>query len=116
MQYKIMKSNLNIQEKRQELKGISATLRELKENGHIKTINEGLKGIYSQQGNTDLRTYDQWQKAGYQVKKGAKAIYLWGRQTAKTITENGQEKEIMFFPLVAVFSRNQVYKPKSQAV
>ncbi len=114
MQYKNMKSNLNIQEKRQELKGISATLRELKENGEIKTINEGLKDIYKMQGNTDLRTYQQWQKAGFQVKKGAKAIYLWGRQTEKTITENGQEKEVSFFPLVAVFPRNQVYQPSKK--
>ena len=76
-----MKSFLNIQEKRQYLKGISATLRELKENGSIKTINEGLKNIYSLQGNKELRTFEQWQKAGYQVKRGEKALYLWGKQT-----------------------------------
>lgn len=106
---KNMKSNSNIKQKREEIKIISTTLKELKENGSIQTINEGLKEIYKQQGNADLRTYEQWKKAGFQIKRGAKALYLWGRQTAKTITENGEEKEITYFPLVAVFSENQVY-------
>ena len=104
-----MKSNSNIKQKREEIKIISTTLKELKENGSIQTINEGLKEIYKQQGNADLRTYDQWKKAGFQIKRGAKALYLWGRQTAKTVNENGEEKEITYFPLVAVFSENQVY-------
>ena len=104
-----MKSVSNIKQKRMEIKSISITLKELKENGSIQTINEGLKEIYKQQGNDELRTFDQWKKAGFQIKKGAKALYLWGRQTAKTVTENGEEKEITYFPLVAVFSENQVY-------
>lgn len=107
-----MKSFSNIQEKRQYLKGISDTLRELKENGSIKTINEGLKAIYSEQGNTELKTFEQWQRAGYQVKRGEKALYLWGRQTEKTISENGEEKEIQFFPIIPVFSNTQVYNTK----
>lgn len=106
-----MKSVSNIKQKRMEIKSISITLKELKENGSIQTINEGLKEIYKQQGNEELRTFDQWKKAGFQIKKGAKAFYLWGRQTAKTVTENGEEKEITYFPLVAVFSENQVYNP-----
>lgn len=106
-----MKQNLNIKEKRQYLKGISATLKELKEKGEIKTINEGLKNIYSGQGKTELRTFDQWKTAGYRVKRGEKALYLWGRETEKTITENGEEKEIFFFPIIPVFSKNQVYNP-----
>ena len=96
-------------QKREEMKNISLTIREMKENGSIQTINEGLKEIYKAQGNEDLRTFEQWQKAGFQVKKGAKALYLWGRQTAKKIIEDGQEKEITYFPLVPVFSENQVY-------
>lgn len=104
-----MKSDSNIKAKRQEIKNISLAIRELKENGSIKTINEGLKEIYNQQGNADLRTYDQWKKAGFQIKRGAKALYLWGRQKAKTVTEDGEEKEITYFPLVPVFSENQVY-------
>lgn len=106
-----MKTNSEIKAIRQNLKGTSATLRELKENGSIKTINEGLKNIYSLQGNKELRTFEQWQKAGYKIKRGEKALYLWGKQTEKTITENGEEKEIQFFPIIPVFSENQVYNP-----
>ena len=106
-----MKTTSNIQKKRQEIKEISKTLQELKEHGDIKTINEGLKEIYKQQGNNDLRTFQQWKKAGYQVKRGQKALYLWGRQAHKIITENGEQKEVTFFPLLAVFSENQVYNP-----
>ena len=106
-----MKTISTIQKKRSEIKEISQTLKELKEHGDIKSINEGLKEIYRQQGNTDLRTFQQWKQAGYQIKRGQKAIYLWGRQTRKTITENGQEREITFFPLLPVFSENQVFNP-----
>ena len=109
-----MKSNSNIKQKREEIKNISITLKELKENGSIQTINEGLKEIYRQQGSTDLRTFQQWKSAGYQVKRGQKAIYLWGRQTRKTITENGQEKEVTYFPLIPVFSEHQVYNPYNE--
>ena len=106
-----MKTISTIQKKRSEIKEISQTLKELKEHGDIKSINEGLKEIYRQQGNKDLRTFQQWKQAGYQVKRGQKALYIWGSQKRKTITENGQEREITFFPLLAVFSENQVYNP-----
>ena len=106
-----MKTTSTIQKKRSEIKEISQTLKELKVHGDIKIINVGLKEIYRQQGNTDLRTFQQWKSAGYQVKRGQKAIYLWGRQTRKTITENGQERESTFCPLLPVFSENQVYNP-----
>jgi hypothetical protein len=104
-----MTNQAAIQAKRMELKEISKTLTELKTAGSITTINEGLKAIYTQQGHHELKTFDQWEKVGMHVKKGAKALYLWGKQTAKTITENGEEKEIKYFPMLAVFSDLQVY-------
>ena len=104
-----MTNQETIQAKRTELKEISKTLAELKTNGSISTINEGLKAIYSQQGHRELKTFDQWEKVGMHVKRGTKALYLWGKHTAKTITENGEEKEIKFFPMLAVFSDLQVY-------
>ena len=106
-----MENHSNIKAKRIELKEISAALAELKEKGSISTINEGLKSIYEKDGHHELKTFDQWEKAGMHVKRGAKALYLWGRETVKTITEDGQEKEIKFFPLVPLFSDNQVYNP-----
>jgi len=108
-----MKTTEEMQAKRIELKEISKTLAELKEKGKISTINEGLKGIYEKEGHHELKTFDQWEKVGKHVKRGAKALYLWGKQKAKTITEEGQEKEITYCPIVAVFSDLQVYTPKN---
>jgi len=108
-----MTNTSNIQAKRMELKEISKTLLELKSTGSISTVNEGLKAIYNEQGHRELKTFDQWEKVGMHVKRGAKALYLWGKQTAKTINENGEEKEIKYFPMLAVFSDLQVYNPEN---
>ena len=109
-----MKTTSNIQKKRLEIKEISQTLKELKQHGDIKSINDGLKEIYRQQGSTDLRTFQQWKQAGFQVKRGQKALYLWGRQSKKTVTENGTEKEVTYFPLIPVFSEHQVFNPYNE--
>ena len=106
-----MNNQTNIQAKRIELKQISNTLKELKENGGIKTINEGLLSIYNLQGHSQLKTFEQWKALGKSVKKGSKAFYLWGKQVSREITENGECKEVKFFPLIALFSENQVYTP-----
>lgn len=106
-----MKTNSEIKAKRLYLKGISDTLKNTKASGEIRTINEGLKEIYRAQGLTNLQTFEQWKMTGYQVKRGAKAVYIWGKQRSKKIVENGIEKEILYFPMLAVFSENQVYNP-----
>ena len=111
---KSMNNTSNIQIKRAELREISKPLGELKINGNIKTINEGLKAIYGIQGHQELKTFEQWERLGMRVKRGQKALYLWGKKTSKTITEDGQEKEIMFFPLVALFSDLQVYNSNNK--
>lgn len=108
-----MNNTSNIKEKRSYLKKLSAPLAELKSNGAIKSINEGLKAIYTAQGHSDLKTFEDWAKSGYRIRQGAKAIYIWGKQTQKTIKEDDKEKEINYFPLVALFSNSQVYKPEN---
>lgn len=108
-----MNNNSNIQQKREYLKKISEPLTELKRRGAIDSINEGLVAIYYSHGYEDLKTFEQWTKAGYRIKQGAKALYLWGKQTVKIITENEDEKEIKYFPLVALFSKEHVYKPEN---
>ena len=108
-----MNTASNIQAKRMELKEISKTLKELKQNGGINTINEGLLSIYNLQGHRELKTFEQWERQGMRVKRGAKALYLWGRQTTKIISEQGQEKEIQYFPLVPLFSDIQIYNPNN---
>lgn len=108
-----MKTNSEKQQKRDYLKNISAPLLELKEMGSINTVNEGLKSIYSEQGFKNLKTFDQWKNEGYRVKQGETAVYLWGKQKSRTITENGEEREIKYFPMIAVFSESQVYNPEN---
>ncbi len=105
-----MKTN---SEKRENFKNFSAPILESKQNGTVKTVNEGLKQQYEAEGHKELKTFDQWKAAGRAVKRGQKALYLWGKKMTKTVTENGQEKEISFFPMVAVFAEDQVYNPEN---
>ena len=108
-----MKTSADYQAKRLELKEISNTFAPLKENGTINTINEGLKAYYMKEGHRELKTFAQWELSGMKVKKGMKALYMWGKQTTKTVTDNGETKEIIFCPLVALFSDLQVYNPQN---
>ena len=79
------------------------------ESGEIKTINEGLIELYALQGNTDLKTFDDWVKQGRKIKKGATALHLWGKKQTKTIMKDDKEVEISFFPAKPFFSSAQVY-------
>ena len=104
-----MKNSEITTEKRKELKAISNTLKDAKKEGAIQTINEGLKQLYQAQGHTNLKTYNEWEKLGMHVKRGEKAFYVWGSQTEKTVNDEGEEKIITYFPMLALFSENQVY-------
>jgi len=101
--------------KRDELKAISAPLRNLVKQGTIHSINEGLIKIYAESGHTVLKTYNMWKSEGFQVDKGSKALLLWGEPKAikkgdEPKTE--EEKEDSFFPIAFVFSNLQV-KPSA---
>ena len=106
-----MNNNLDYQGKREELKAVSQAIKNLINEKVYKTVNEGLMAMYKNHKDIEFKTFDQWKAAGYSVKEGEKAVYIWGKQMTKTITENGQQKEIKFFPLVALFSDLQVYNP-----
>jgi glutathionyl-hydroquinone reductase len=108
-----MNNTSNIKEKRAEIKAISQAVKNLVNEGVYKTVNDGLKSVYSHGEKREFKTFDQWEKIGMHVKRGEKAVYLWGKQTTKTITENGTEKEIKYFPLIALFSDLQVYNPQN---
>lgn len=104
----------NMKAKREELKAISAPLRTLVKAGAIGSINEGLATLYREQGHTTLHSYRSWQKEGYQVKKGSKALLMWAqpqplKKPVEQMTE--EEKEEQFFPVAYVFSNLQV-EPK----
>ena len=81
--------------------------------GKCCSVNEGLKIIYGQQGHNELKRYDEWTAEGKQVRRGEKALLLWGSKrqankqevTAEDTTENDKYK---FFPICYVFSNLQV--------
>ena len=58
---------------------------------------------FVQSGELDCRGFRQWQKAGRQIKKGSKAIYIFRPHTIKSITEDQEENICLGFSPVAVF-------------
>lgn len=97
--------------RREELKAISAPLKSLLLNGEVATINEALRKIYAEQGHLQLKTLRQWNECGFVVKKGSKALLLWGapkKLHKKKESESGEESDYSdFFPICYVFSENQ---------
>lgn len=109
-----------IKAKREELKSLSAGFKLLVKEGAIGSINEGLANYYAEQGHTTLKSYRQWQADGFQVKKGAKALLMWGepkdrqKQEQEAHQHEAEAKKEQFFPLAYVFSNLQV-EPKKAA-
>jgi len=105
---------MSIQEKRQELKAKSAPLKQLVQEGAIESVNEGLLEMYRELGHTDLKPFWEWKKQGYTIKKGEKALCIWGTPRTKKSKEppppDEKEKEEQFYPVAYVFSRQQVTK------
>lgn len=104
--------NPEIKQKREELKALSQGFKMLIKEGAINTVNEGLANFYAEQGHTTLNSYRRWKEAGFQVKKGSKALLLWGEPKAYGKQEEQQateeENKETFFPLAFVFSNLQV--------
>ncbi|MBD3589559.1 hypothetical protein HC965_09280 [Bacteroides sp. GM023] len=102
-----------IQEKREILKGLSKPLQQLAKEGAISSVNDGLKEIYAQSGHTQLKTLQQWNRAGKRVVKGSHALCLWGapKQIDRQQQEDNQDGEndpSEFYPICFVFSNLQV--------
>ena len=99
-----------INERRAELKGLSQPLRVLVKEGAIDSINEGLKDLYKDEGHTELNTLKQWNKLGRLVKKGEKALLLWGqkKRVERVTEETAEVDEFDFWPICYVFSNKQV--------
>ena len=72
----IEKEQSKIQEKRNFLKGLSRPIQQLVKEGAFQTVNEGLKEIYADEGHTELKSINQWNKSGKKVIKGEKALLL----------------------------------------
>jgi len=103
-----------IQEKREILKGLSKPLQQLVKDEAIDSVNEGLKSLYGEDGHDELKTLRQWNKDGKRIKKGEKALCLWGRpkqreaEETETHNDTTQDDEMSFFPICYVFSNLQV--------
>jgi len=117
-------------QKRAELKALSNQLKKAVQQGLMPesedgTVNGLLRYFYETQGHTELKTFDEWKAAGYIVRKGQKAILLWGKPrkqdrdkeaaTAGEDTDRQDEnKKDEFFPVCYVFSNLQVHAMNGQ--
>lgn len=107
--------NDEMKAKREALKAMS---RAVKSSGQYETVNEGLVDIYRRQGHTEIHSFKKWLEQGYCVKKGEKALLLWGqpRTGANKEKQTTEDKdEFSFFPLAYVFSQRQVQPLKELA-
>ncbi|MDR2065440.1 MAG: hypothetical protein LBP85_07020 [Prevotellaceae bacterium] len=105
-----------INERRAELKELSKHLRILIKEGAIDSINEGLKETYRNSGHTELNTLKQWNKSGKLVKKGEKALLLWGqpKRVERVSEETAEADEFDFWPVCYVFSNKQVTERRTE--
>lgn len=107
---------MTIQDKRKELKQISAPFLALKKEGAIESINGELKKLYAAQGHTELKTLREWNKENKRVRKGEHSILLWGKPKLLNKNENIQtednSEEDTFFPICFLFSNLQVEDKK----
>lgn len=97
--------------KREALKVLSGDAKTLIKMGQVGSVNDGLAFIYRMEGHEVLKSYKQWRSDGYQVKKGSKALLMWGEPLKKQKEKEGQEtdpEDRDFFPLAYVFSNMQV--------
>lgn len=106
-----------IRERRQALRDLSNELKSMAQiNGKEAHVNELLRDFYAGTGHTELKTFDQWKEDGYFVRKGEKALLLWGKPKAsknaiQEATEQGKSEEDAdtdFYPLAYLFSKQQV--------
>ena len=105
--------------RRQALRDLCYELKSLAElNGQEANVNELLRDFYAGTGHTELKTFDQWKEDGYFIRKGEKALLLWGKPKAsknaiQEATQQGKSEEDAdtdFYPLAYLFSQQQVTK------
>ena len=111
----------NARARRQALKNLCNTLQAAaKAAGKEETPNELLREYYAQAGHTELKTFEEWKQAGFYIRKGEKAILLWGhpkpsrqaKEAAKQAGKPEEEAEKDFYPLAYLFSNQQVAPPQ----
>ena len=102
-------------EAREQLKAYSVAVKELVETGKYKTVNDALiETVYNDEKHHEFKSYEEWKKEGYQVRKGEKAFLLWGKpkehpsHQSKENDTPGKEEHSTYFPVIRVFSDAQV--------
>ncbi|MDP1728496.1 MAG: ArdC family protein [Bacteroidota bacterium] len=101
------------------LKAQSVVVRSQVESGQFETINDAIiETKYKDGKNQEFKSYRQWKKEGYQVRKGEKAFLLWGKPKENTNSKIESEQKNTgkdspdehdpFFPIAFVFSNAQV--------
>lgn len=104
--------------KREQLKELSKVAKLAIKTGLYDSINEAITDIYREQGHTELHSFRGWLKKGFAVKKGEKALLLWGQpkeSTKQEPQESPEDGKSQFWPLAYVFSQNQVEPLKKTA-
>ena len=104
--------------KRAYLHKLSQQAKTLVEMGEAESVNEGLAMIYAEEGHRNLKTFKEWLKVGKVVKKGEKALLLWGKPLRKQKDQEPKpedQDDQDFFPVAYVFSSKQV-EPKKERV
>lgn len=103
-----MENKNKYSERREQLRKISDEVAELQKNGKIKAANQNdaLLEFYSgKKKNQVWMTLEQWQSAGYSVRKGEFAQMIWGMKVTKT---NQNCEEYSYYPVAYVFNNTQV--------
>lgn len=95
------------------LKEISRTAKKLVAEGVCDSVNDFLLSLYEQQGHKDLATIQQWNERGYMVKKGSRALVIWGKPKPMKKEEGkqqqeGEEQDGKFYPICYLFSSAMV--------
>jgi hypothetical protein len=85
----------------------------------FSSVNDALVFMYNEEGHTEIHSFKKWMEKGYIVRKGEKALLLWG-EPKKALkqekqTDSNDKDEFKFFPLAYVFSQKQVEPMKHLA-
>ena len=103
-----------IDEARERLKILSLEVADLVADETFFSINDAIvETLYKDEANRMFKSYGQWKKEGYQVRKGEKAFLLWAKpkEIQRPLAENKAKEldEMMkYFPLAYLFSNAQV--------
>ncbi len=111
------------QQNRTLLQSISNKIAGLVENGDFEKTNDAIIAYYKAQNQeiTEFKTFHDWLKQGFAVRKGEKAFLIWGKPLKKKETEKPQDvpndamtfndlTDKKYYPICYLFSNLQVEK------